>query len=144
MGAQKSLLAVAPAFKRNFVCMELNANLQAAERTKALKRFPATDFKRVAVVAVGEPPASYKDRIHKLMLAEKIEEAEKEKRRLEEEKARKAWYERKDEGRKRKAQDEEAKEEKKEENKEEKKEDEKKEKIEEAEKEKRRLEEEKA
>merc|ERR1712039_359357 len=117
MGAQKSLLAVAPAFKRNFVCMELNANLQAAERTKALKRFPATDFKRVAVVAVGEPPASYKDRIHKLMLAEKIEEAEKEKRRLEDEKARKAWYERKDEGRKRKAQDEEAKEEKKEEEK---------------------------
>merc|ERR1712228_1024416 len=70
--AQKSLLAVAPAFKRNFVCMELNANLQAAERTKALKRFPATDFKRVAVVAVGEPPAGYKDRIPKLMLAEEI------------------------------------------------------------------------
>merc|ERR1712039_173629 len=87
--AKKAIMAVAPALKRDFVCMELNANLQASERARALKRFPATDFKRAAVVAMGEPPSSYKERIHKILLAEKVEAAAREKARLAEEEARK-------------------------------------------------------
>merc|ERR1711870_53225 len=87
--AQKALLAVVPALKRDFVCMELNANLQAAERARALKRFPASDFKRVAVVVMGEPTSSYKERIHKMLLAEKVETVTREKAKLAEEEARK-------------------------------------------------------
>merc|ERR1711972_1004036 len=68
--AQKALMAVVPALKRDVVCMELNANLQAAERSRALKRFPASDYKRVAVVVMGDPSDAYKARIHKMMLDE--------------------------------------------------------------------------
>merc|ERR1712083_865746 len=83
--AQKALMAVVPALKRDVICMELDANLQSAERVRALKRFPASDFKRVAVVAMGQPTDAYKARIHKMMLDKKIKEAEKEKKKLQEE-----------------------------------------------------------
>merc|ERR1712194_379872 len=106
--AKKAIMAVAPALKRDFICMELNANLQAAERARALKRFPAADFKRVAVVAMGEPPSSYKERIHKMMLAEKVEAATREKARLAEEEARKKRQQEREQARKRKAGAEEA------------------------------------
>merc|ERR1711920_1011275 len=99
--AQKALMAVVPALKRDVICMELNANLQAAERARALNRFPVSDFKRVAVVAMGEPTDAYKARIHKIILDEKIEKAEKE------------WKKRqaeRDQSRKRKAEGEETKE----------------------------------
>merc|ERR1712151_178906 len=84
--AQKALMAVVPALKRDIVCMELNANLQAAERSRALKRFPASDYKRVAVVVMGDPSDAYKARIHKMMLDEKTENAEKEKKKAQEDK----------------------------------------------------------
>merc|ERR1712151_903278 len=77
--AQKALMAVVPALKRDVVCMELNANLQSAERARALKRFPTSDYKRVAVVVMGDPSDAYKARIHKKMLDEKIEKAQIEK-----------------------------------------------------------------
>merc|ERR1712151_439881 len=77
--AQKALMAVVPALKRDVICMELDANLQAAERVRALKRFPASDYKRVAVVVMGDPSDAYKARIHKKMLDEKIEKAQIEK-----------------------------------------------------------------
>merc|ERR1712217_135076 len=74
--AQKALMAVVPALKRDVICMELDANLQAAERVRALKRFPVSDFKRVAVVAMGQPTDAYKARVHKTLLDKKIQEAE--------------------------------------------------------------------
>jgi len=94
---QKVLMAVAPALRRDIVCMELNANLQAAERERALRRFPAADFKRVAVVVMGEPPAAYKAKVLEAMLAEKVEKAEQEKQQKKEEaewrksEGRRAW-----------------------------------------------------
>merc|ERR1712060_440614 len=100
--AQKALMAVAPALKRDVVCMELNANLQAAERARVLNRFPVSDFKRVAVVAMGEPTDAYKARIHKMMLDEKIQAAEKEKKKLQEEKEWKKQQEEREKSRKRK------------------------------------------
>merc|ERR1712039_292819 len=106
--AKKALMAVAPAQKRDFVCMELNANLQAAERARALKRFPASDFKRVAVVVMGEPTSSYKERIHKMLLAEKVETVTREKEKLAEEEARKKRNQEREQSRKRKAEGEEA------------------------------------
>merc|ERR1711920_709563 len=108
--AQKALMAVLPALKRDVICMELNANLQAAERARALNRFPVSDFKRVAVVAMGEPTDAYKARIHKMMLDEKIEKAEKEKKKLQEEKEWKKRQAEHDQSRKRKAEGEETKE----------------------------------
>merc|ERR1712203_695927 len=103
---QKAMLAVAPTLRKDMVCMELNANLQAAERSRALKRFPNSDFKRVAVVAMGEPTKDYKERIQKFMLDEKIEEAEKAKKKAEEDKR---WQEYQESTRKRKAAPEEKK-----------------------------------
>merc|ERR1712113_1106473 len=79
-----------------------NANLQAWERKRALQRFPSSDFKRIAVVAIGEPSKDYKEHIQKILLDEKIVEAEKEKKRKEEEKKWKE-YEAEKETRKRKA-----------------------------------------
>merc|ERR1712083_155109 len=108
--AQKALMAVVPALKRDIVCMELNANLQAAERARALKRFPASDYKRVAVVAMGDPSDAFKARIHKMMLDEKIENAEKEKKIAQEDKEWKKQQEEREKSRKRKAEDEETKE----------------------------------
>merc|ERR1712087_817572 len=74
---QKTLIGLASALRRDFVCMELNANFQPAERAKALKRFPSSEFKRVAAVVMGEPTKAYKERIHKMMLDEKIANAER-------------------------------------------------------------------
>merc|ERR1712060_723018 len=96
LSTQRVLLAVAPTLQRNLICMELNANLQAAERKNALKRFPGSAFKRVAVVVIGEPTAKHKERIHKMMLDEKIEVAEKEKQKKAEEKERNKWWEEKE------------------------------------------------
>merc|ERR1712087_585877 len=101
--AQRALLAVAPCLSKNFVCMELNANLQAGERAKALKRFQSTNFKRVAVVAVGEPTDDYKQRIQKMVLAAKVKAAEAEKQKAEEDKK---WKEEQESWRKRKAPEE--------------------------------------
>jgi len=107
--AQKALLAVVPALKRDVVCMELNANLQAAERARALKRFPVSDFKRVAVVAMGDPSDAFKARIHKTMLDEKVEQAAKDKKKADEDKAWKKQQEEREQSKKRKAEDEETK-----------------------------------
>merc|ERR1712087_269923 len=112
--AQRALLAVAPCLSKNFVCMELNANLQAGERAKALKRFQSTNFKRIAVVAVGEPTDDYKQRIQKMVLAAKVKAAEAEKQKAEEDKK---WKEEQENWRKRKAPEEKKEEEKKEEEK---------------------------
>merc|ERR1740138_1415393 len=83
---QKTLAAVAPALKRDFVLMALKSNLLAAERKAALAKFPSTDFKKVAVVVMGEPPAEVKAKAHEKILAEKQEAAKQEKERKDQEK----------------------------------------------------------
>ncbi|CAJ1361575.1 unnamed protein product [Effrenium voratum] len=77
----QALSLAAPAIRRDFLVLELNNNLRAKERRRALARFPASDFKRVAVVAMGEPLPEYKARVHELLLAEKAVAREREKRR---------------------------------------------------------------
>eukprot|EP00927_Polykrikos_kofoidii_P059509 TRINITY_DN5465_c0_g1_i1.p1 TRINITY_DN5465_c0_g1~~TRINITY_DN5465_c0_g1_i1.p1 ORF type:complete len:1000 (+),score=263.77 TRINITY_DN5465_c0_g1_i1:210-3002(+) len=74
------LTAVAPLLRRNFLVMELRANLLAEERGAHLARFPSTEFKRVASVMIGEPTVEYKARVQQLMLADKQALAESEKR----------------------------------------------------------------
>ncbi|CAK0813619.1 unnamed protein product, partial [Prorocentrum cordatum] len=79
MSVQNTLAAVTPALRRDFMVLELRDNLLAAERKKLLARFPASDFKRVAVVVMGEPSKEYKEKVQAQLLSEKVAAAEKEK-----------------------------------------------------------------
>lgn len=72
---QKSLAVLASAMSRPLVSMEIQANLLADKRKDALRRFPTSTFKRVAVVVMGEPPSEYKMRTQKLILADKVRNA---------------------------------------------------------------------
>jgi len=72
------LTAIAPTLKRNYVLMELQGNLVAADRAVGLKRF--SKFETRAEVLVGEPNAEYKALVQDLLLAEKKKKAEAEKK----------------------------------------------------------------
>merc|ERR1719247_1485673 len=88
MVVSRKLLQASHQLKRDFLLMELKANLIAEERKKALARFPGSTFKKVAVVAVGEPPEDFKAKTQERLLADKKEKAEWEKQRNEK---RKPW-----------------------------------------------------
>merc|ERR1711920_677940 len=62
---------VTPIQKRNYVAMQVKKNLIAEERQKVLEQFDPAEFKRVAVVVMGEPPAAFKAKVHAAMLAAK-------------------------------------------------------------------------
>jgi len=72
------LTAIAPTLKRNYVVMELQGNLVAADRAAALKRF--SKFETSAHVLMGEPNAEYKSLVQDLLLAEKKKKADAEKK----------------------------------------------------------------
>merc|ERR1711870_119796 len=67
--------AVTPIQKRNYVAMSVKKNLIADERQKLLEQFDPDEFKRVAVVVMGEPPAAFKAKVHAAMLAAKKKKA---------------------------------------------------------------------
>mmetsp|Transcript_45899 Transcript_45899/g.82648 ORF Transcript_45899/g.82648 Transcript_45899/m.82648 type:complete len:866 (+) Transcript_45899:51-2648(+) len=90
---RRVLKAIAPALQRSYIVPELKANLLATEREKALKHFPAQDFKRKAVVVMGEPNADFKARVQKLLLSEKTAKAEAEKKKKAQEAERKRLLE---------------------------------------------------
>eukprot|EP00930_Biecheleria_cincta_P097596 TRINITY_DN892_c0_g2_i1.p1 TRINITY_DN892_c0_g2~~TRINITY_DN892_c0_g2_i1.p1 ORF type:complete len:869 (-),score=256.49 TRINITY_DN892_c0_g2_i1:48-2276(-) len=87
---RKVITSVAPLLGRNYIVPELRANLLPSERQKNLKHFVAKDFERKAVVVMGQPTASYKQRVQELLVAAKKEKAraEKEKKAREEERKR--------------------------------------------------------
>ncbi|CAK0813620.1 unnamed protein product, partial [Prorocentrum cordatum] len=91
MSVQNTLAAVTPALRRDFMVLELRDNLLAAERKKLLARFPASDFKRVAVVVMGEPSKEYKEKVQAQLLSEKVAAAEKEKARTKREREDEEW-----------------------------------------------------
>jgi len=75
-GTAKHLMqSVAPVIQRNCVVMEVQKNLLANERKKALTTFDPADFKRIALVVMGEPPAEYKEKVQEQMLVEKKQKA---------------------------------------------------------------------
>eukprot|EP00927_Polykrikos_kofoidii_P033429 TRINITY_DN2825_c0_g2_i1.p1 TRINITY_DN2825_c0_g2~~TRINITY_DN2825_c0_g2_i1.p1 ORF type:complete len:1084 (-),score=246.91 TRINITY_DN2825_c0_g2_i1:121-3372(-) len=86
---QQVLSSLAPVVRRDLVFMELKDNLIRDERKANLRRFPVADFKRVAIVLVGEPPEEYKERVRELALADKIRSVELQKRLAESERKRK-------------------------------------------------------
>jgi len=89
----KVLAAIAPTAQTNFVVAELKSNLLPADRADALLRFSANDFKRKAIVVMGEPEQAYKDWVHEKMLDEKKAKAEAEKKRKAAEEERKRLIE---------------------------------------------------
>merc|ERR1719203_2643269 len=92
---RRLLQHIAPTARRNFVIPELRANLLAEERKLGLARFPAPEFKRVAVVMVGEPTAEFKGQVQGMIIADKKTAAEAELRKKREEEARKRLIEEK-------------------------------------------------
>jgi len=75
------LAAVAPTLQKNYVVAELLSNLLPDERKELLKKFPSSQFKKTALVIMGEPNQLYKDKIQSLMLADKKSKALAERKR---------------------------------------------------------------
>mmetsp|Transcript_20199 Transcript_20199/g.35973 ORF Transcript_20199/g.35973 Transcript_20199/m.35973 type:complete len:1126 (+) Transcript_20199:73-3450(+) len=73
--ARKLMQSVAPMLHRKCIVMEVQKNLLANERKKALASFDSADFKRIALVVMGEPPAEYKEKVQEQILAEKKQKA---------------------------------------------------------------------
>merc|ERR1719265_2674567 len=72
-GALGLLHSVAPMQDRNIVLTEARANLIAEERKAAIA--PYENFKKIALVTIGEPVAAYKEMVQDLLLTKKKEEA---------------------------------------------------------------------
>merc|ERR1711920_609862 len=66
---------VTPIQKRNYVAMQVKKNLIAEERQKVLEQFDPAEFKRTAVVVMGEPPDAFKAKVHAAMLDAKKKQA---------------------------------------------------------------------
>merc|ERR1712187_41487 len=66
---------VTPIQKRNYVAMAVKKNLIAEERQKMLEQFDPAEFKRVAVVVMGEPPSAFRAKVHAAMLEAKKKKA---------------------------------------------------------------------
>lgn len=60
--------AIAPRLHRNYIVMEVQRNLLAEDRRKALAAFNAPHFKRVAMVVMGEPPEDFKVEVRENLL----------------------------------------------------------------------------
>lgn len=104
---QKMIKILAGLQKRNFVVMEVQANLLKDERAKLLESF--TDFKKVALVVAGEPPKAFKQKSQDLALSEKQEKSDADfKKKLEEEKKKKAFAKKVKEDAKKKKKEEKA------------------------------------
>merc|ERR1712190_543160 len=73
---RRVLNMVAPIQRRSFVVMEVKGNLIKEERKDALKRFNAPDFKRVALVMIGEPSGEFKSRVQSLIRKEKQDQSD--------------------------------------------------------------------
>merc|ERR1712194_813958 len=82
---QRIIANVAPMVPRNYVVMAAMPNLVADMRKKALNRFAAPVFKKIAYVAMGEPDAAFRKAQLDGLLEEKQvkENAAWEKKRLE-------------------------------------------------------------
>lgn len=86
LSVRKLLSVIAPTLSRSFLVMELKANLIPEERKVALTRFGA--FKKIGIVAMGEPSDDYKAWVHASMLADKEAKAEEVRKKKAQEKER--------------------------------------------------------
>merc|ERR1719330_2036125 len=89
LSIRRVLNSVVPAIPRNYVIMEVKANLIEEERKEVLKRFRGSNFKTTAHVVMGEPNDEFKrlqletalkDKQEKVDAAWKAAKAEKERK----------------------------------------------------------------
>jgi len=73
---QNVLKAVAPVVPRNYVIMEVQANLTQQERKSYLQRFCQPAFKKTAMVVVGQPDAEFKAQQQSMILKHKQDKAD--------------------------------------------------------------------
>eukprot|EP00927_Polykrikos_kofoidii_P071813 TRINITY_DN68021_c0_g1_i1.p1 TRINITY_DN68021_c0_g1~~TRINITY_DN68021_c0_g1_i1.p1 ORF type:complete len:946 (+),score=162.80 TRINITY_DN68021_c0_g1_i1:62-2899(+) len=68
---KRTLATMATNLGRSCVVMEVRNNLLAAERRKMLDHYSGPEYRRVAMVVMGEPPAAWKAAVQERTLAEK-------------------------------------------------------------------------
>merc|ERR1712194_421409 len=68
---QRIIANVAPLVPRNYMVLQAQSNLMEDERKRALGRFSASCFKKIAHVAMGEPDAAFRKKQLDGLLAEK-------------------------------------------------------------------------
>merc|ERR1712151_1327302 len=94
---QGVLSMLSPTLRRDLIIMQLKANLVADQRKTNLQLYPASLFKRVAVVVMGEPPQTYKTKVQELMLIDKAQRIASEDKRKSRDEDR-PWHRRAKEG----------------------------------------------
>merc|ERR1740121_3200579 len=81
-GSVRRVIAhIAPALRRDYLVMELGANLLAEERKELLTCFGAPHFRKTAVVVMGEPSEAHKQVVRDEILSEKKAKQETERKR---------------------------------------------------------------
>lgn len=68
---QRVIKSIAPVVPRNYVVMEVKSNLVKEERLETLKHFNTPNFKKVALVIMGEPDLDFKQKSYTSLLVEK-------------------------------------------------------------------------
>merc|ERR1712187_62593 len=58
--------------------MEVKENLVAADREASVKQFKSQNFRRIAKIMMGEPPADFKLKVHAKVLEEKQKKSDNE------------------------------------------------------------------
>merc|ERR1712139_152948 len=71
MSLRRVISAVAPVMPRNYLIMEVKANLVAVERKEVLERFNYPCYKKVARVVMGEPNKEFKELVQNKILKDK-------------------------------------------------------------------------
>merc|ERR1712003_241651 len=68
---RRSIATAAKYYDRSYLVAEVKNNLLADERKKSLAEFDGEKFKKIALVALGEPPGAFKKRWQEQLLADK-------------------------------------------------------------------------
>jgi len=71
MSVQRVIKSIVASQPRDYVVMEVKANLVKEERADCLKRFNAPHYKKVAMVVMGDPPAAFKAKTQAALLKQK-------------------------------------------------------------------------
>jgi hypothetical protein len=74
LSVRRLIRSVAPVLRRKYVIMEVRNNLLVAQRKKVLEHFHS-DFKKIAIVAMGEPTQGHKDKVQQDLLEKKREKS---------------------------------------------------------------------
>jgi len=74
LSVRRLIRSVAPVLRRKYVIMEVRNNLLVTQRKKVLEHFHS-DFKKIAVVAMGEPSQAHVKKVQQGLLEQRREKA---------------------------------------------------------------------